>query len=703
MPRPLTYLLLLALVALTGCAGPAREYRWQRATSADPTGGNDDFVTLKAGESRLLADLQGPGTITHLWFTIGEFDANLSHRQLVLRITWDDAPGPSVLVPVGDFFGVGRGKVLPYENDFLTVQETDGLNAFFRMPFRRRARIEIVNESDREIPRLYYYITWEKGRIAPQDGYFHALYRQEKPAAQEQPYTVADLAGSGRFLGVNLSVVLNTGGWWGEGDDIITVDGERFQGTGSEDYFAGAWGFGGKASTMRRLGVNFVDKPSSRGGVWNLYRMHSESPIPFRKGLRFDLEHGLYGADARPVMANSYTSVAFYTLDEPRAQQPLPPLAERLRGVLDPPVPVPGTWIEAEDALNESRLYALDGSALAIQPRPKEKGWSGDAEVTLVAVKSGMRFVWAFDLPTSGTFTPRLASIRQPSGFDYDLHLNGRTLRRKVSGYSPVLERAEMQLPAVRLDAGRSFLELVATGSDPASVAPAIMGGLDAIRFDPADAAANAIDCRPSAIQGSGGIVLHHLEARDSSIVDTGSGASPALLEGNVLAGLKAGPSVLAFATPADRVVLDSPHYPDINRDLEITFSLCPTESDEMMVIFSRNQAMAAWLREGKLSFWLRDIDWRYLYLESKEGLVPANGWSNVRLTISGNIARIFVNGALCSELDMKMFRELNKYPGRMILGGSENQLSPFRGLIKDFTVRAGPAAPAAGEETADH
>lgn len=704
----LTLLCLLALAA--GCARSRLDSsRWARETSWDRSGRNDDFIVLAPGESRVLADLEGPGEIAHLWFTIGEFKKP-AHRQVVLRITWDDATGPSVLAPIGDYFGVGRGMVRPYENDFISVAETDSLNAFFPMPFRRRAHIEVVNQSDETIKRLYYYITWKRKPAARDAMYFHAAYRQEKPAEQGRPYEVLSAAGRGTFLGLNLGVVLNTGSWWGEGDDIVTVDGKRFNGTGTEDYFGGAWSWSGKLSIGRRFGVTEVQTGMERGGLWNLYRFHSEAPIPFRDSFKLELEHGLEGYDERPVMANNYTSVAFYYLDRPQAQPPLPSLASRLQGKFDIGLRE-GDWIEAEASLADGLLFDVKGIATSIQSRPREREWSGAAEAALVGHETGSRFVWVVDLPTTGTLTPSLAITRQPSGFDFDLYMNGNLLAKGIGGYNPTAERKVIDLRSIHTTTTRNYLEVVATGADPRAIPPAIFAGLDSIKFVPGDEG-GALNVSPLlAGETARGTLNHLVVARDEtgkvSLSDDAENASLPVFEGDGPLHTLTVPGseleAIRFAGGTDRVTLDTPGYTDFGDKLEISFLVHPDEdSDKMRVIFSKNQAMACWLTGGKLTFWVRDIDWRFLALDTRDGMVPAKEWTHARLTLEGRVARIFLNGALCAELEMQYFRDLNKYPGRLIVGGSENQLAPFVGAIADFRVRSGRPAPAAGEELPD-
>ena len=85
-----------------------RNFESHRITSADPTGGNADWWDIGPGQTRVLAEIQGPGRIVHFRDNITSREPH--HLQLhVLRIYWDGEKEPSVEAPVGDFFGVGFG------------------------------------------------------------------------------------------------------------------------------------------------------------------------------------------------------------------------------------------------------------------------------------------------------------------------------------------------------------------------------------------------------------------------------------------------------------------------------------------------------------------------------------------------------------------------------------------------------------------
>ena len=313
-----------------------QDYVLRRSSSYDRSGGNADARALAPGASLTLLDAEGPGIVTHLWATIASAEA-LHLKKLVLRMYWDDEETPSVEAPLGDFFGLGLGEYLTYASDVLSVAPDKALNSFFPMPFRRHARIVVTHEG--QVPVTAFYFNVEHRASAaelPADTlYFHAQYRQCAPCAAirgdgknvtgQDNYVWLEAAGRGHFAGVTMSVVENADGWWGEGDDMFFVDGEAapsIHGTGTEDYFLGAWDFGGHAFSQGSFGAPVVG-PERAGARWSLYRFHLDSPIPFTRSLRATIEHG--NANDR---ADDDCSVAYWYQTEPHAPFPRLPSVE---------------------------------------------------------------------------------------------------------------------------------------------------------------------------------------------------------------------------------------------------------------------------------------------------------------------------------------------------------------------------------------
>ncbi len=347
--RRLIYFVLLALGVTANAqsgAGPLsdlpklRDYSLRRSSSYDRSGGNADARPVAAGDSITVLDEAGPGQISHIWFTIA--DREEKHlKKIVLRMYWDGEATPSVEAPIGDFFGLGNGDYFLYQSAPLAVGADKALNCFFPMPFRKHARITVTTEGSEKINSLYWNIDWRQFASAlPADtAYFHAQYRQATPNIAvdgaktnldgNNNYVWMEATGRGHFVGVTMSVVENADGWWGEGDDMFFVDGEKLpsiNGTGTEDYFLGAWDFGGKPFFYQLFGAPVVN-PEKKSSKWSLYRFHMDSPIPFKKSLRATIEHG--HANDR---ADNFYSVAYWYQTEPHAAFPkLPAVEERLK------------------------------------------------------------------------------------------------------------------------------------------------------------------------------------------------------------------------------------------------------------------------------------------------------------------------------------------------------------------------------------
>jgi len=332
-----------------------RDVRTKRVSSWDRTGGNADAIPIEGGRTATLADIAGPGSIRHIWFTISAQDQNYL-RKVVLRMFWDNEKEPSVEVPVGDFFGVGHALANHFTSLPLTMTKgagwgrNAGMNCYFPMPFAERALITIENQCEAPVGAFYYYVDHElyDGLDANQ-GRFHACYSQEHPCGKvefpegtpeinltgDENYVILEAEGRGHYVGCVLSVdnfnaYHQNHTWFGEGDDMIFIDGEKWppslHGTGTEDYFCEAWGFPSGEYSGPYTGVSLGKDVVGWSGKWSLYRFHIEDPVHFRKSIRVTIEHG-HAND----QGNDYSSVAYWYQAEPhKAFAALPPAQERV-------------------------------------------------------------------------------------------------------------------------------------------------------------------------------------------------------------------------------------------------------------------------------------------------------------------------------------------------------------------------------------
>jgi hypothetical protein len=328
----------------------AKNYVQKRTSSYDRSGGNADYRRIAPGETLVLMDERGPGEITHFWNTMWAEDG-AALKALVLRMYWDEESAPSVEAPLGDFFGLGLGEYVVYESAPLNVAPNRALNSFFVMPFQKHARITVTNEGSKEVASFYFNVDYRaySQPLPPDQLYFHAQYRQASPnrgwtnqwrsngdkivedkknVNGEDNYVWMEAKGRGHFVGVTMSVLQNQDGWWGEGDDMFFIDGENVPsiiGTGSEDYFLGAFDFGDKPFWFAQFGAPLKgeERAGSRSSV---YRFHLDSPITFTKSLKATIEHGHAN-----VRSDNYFSVAYWYQTEPHVAFPaLPALQERL-------------------------------------------------------------------------------------------------------------------------------------------------------------------------------------------------------------------------------------------------------------------------------------------------------------------------------------------------------------------------------------
>jgi hypothetical protein len=327
-----------------------RSYKTRRSSSWDRSGGNGDAVPVDPGKAATLLDVKGAGVVTHIWFTINsEDDHHL--KNLILRMWWDGEATPSVEVPIGDFYGLMLGEYFTYQSALTAVAPMKALNCYFDMPFASSARITLSNEGPKRTNSLYYAVDYVTLASLPADvGRFHAQYRQAAPAKGwsddwknnwdkgvgdkknlngEGNYVFMEATGRGHFIGVTHGVEQNQEEWFGEGDDMIFIDGDpnpTINGTGTEDYYNGAWDFGGQPFAYLHNGAPYIIDPERIGGRYCLYRWHIESPITFEKSIRVTMEHG----HANHRSDNFYT-VAYWYQTEPHQQfPPLPRVEERI-------------------------------------------------------------------------------------------------------------------------------------------------------------------------------------------------------------------------------------------------------------------------------------------------------------------------------------------------------------------------------------
>lgn len=328
----------------------------ERVSSYDRTGGNADYIRLAAGEEVTICAIDGKGIINHIWMTMKSMDNEpYYYRKILLKVYYDDESEPSVLVPVGDFFGMGHGITKKFNSLPLQMSPKDGrgFNSWWPMPFRKRVRISLQSEC-RGMSIVYFYIDYEKVNELDKDTlYFHAQFNRNEPrdvlplseykdkldflggqqfnTTGDENYVILHAVGAGHYCGCNLNI-FNTGtdsmhDWIGEGDDMIFIDGEsyppRLHGTGMEDYFNTAY-CPKEEFCSDYQGIILAEKDNWKGRS-TYYRYHIQDPITFEKEIRVTIENG-----HNNQRNDDYTSTAYWYQTEPHKSFGIISVEERM-------------------------------------------------------------------------------------------------------------------------------------------------------------------------------------------------------------------------------------------------------------------------------------------------------------------------------------------------------------------------------------
>lgn len=368
--------------------------RFYQISSADTTGGNNDRINIHPGKTATIADIEGPGMLSRIWFTIDSRDPDFL-RHIVLRIYWDEEMTPSVEVPVGDFFGSAFGY--KHHTPQLIGMSSGGYYCYFPMPFKNRARVEIVNDTGEEVYAFYYQIGYYQFTkdLPEKTLYFHARWNRDIRTNYPENYVALDARGNGYFVGLHFNAQsYDKDLVYLEGDEMLYVDGEdesSIAGTGLEDYFNSGWYFQDGPFDAAYHGLVLMD---TLGRV-SAYRHHWPDAIPFSKSIRVTLEHGHGNEEAIDL-----STTAFWY----QQQLHKPFLDFKIAGQRTPlNTMVPNDVLEAED-------FELRGAAAHVQDMTTfGSDWSGGQQLRIDSI-------------TGASFEVRIPNLLEAQ-YDIDLYL----------------------------------------------------------------------------------------------------------------------------------------------------------------------------------------------------------------------------------------------------------------------------------------
>jgi len=472
--------------------------RLGKDSQPDPDSNSDSRSVIEPGERAVIADLRGPGVITHIWMTLYHFQTlrpgwaprgRANPQEVLLRMYWDGREKPDVEAPLSDFFAAGFGKRITVTSVPVVTEDGDSYNCYWRMPFSKSARIEVLNQSEKPVRMLYYAIDWmEKDSLPANTMYFCAQYRQEYPVQGDSgrfdsEYVILDAEGQGCFVGTVLSVRTRSPDWFGEGDIRISIDGEKrpsIWGTGTEDYFLSAWGQ--NECTTPYFGNPYLShKLRDVGQLSCCYRWHIRDPIIFRKSLRVALETmGWLNLDENTEnqsrvygqRQDDWASVAYWYQIGPTKAFAAPTTAkERKLPCIDPVI----AW--GEDSRGGERhgrgLAEMQGLGeysdterlLWFTPASREEGW---IEFPLeVRKQEPLRLILVLGhSPHSGIYQPAFDGVK---------------IGKPIDLYSSLSRVDDYQLMDVWPEPGKHTLRLTCTGRNHLSGGEAI--GVNSVRL----------------------------------------------------------------------------------------------------------------------------------------------------------------------------------------------------------------------------
>lgn len=310
-------------------------------------------IEINAGETFDLAKINKGGAIQQIWLTA----FGVKFRDLILRMYWDDQEHPSVEVPLGDFFCCGWETYAHVDSLLVSVNPAFAFNCFWEMPFRKNARITLENRDPLQQAIVYYQINYTETEVPEQCAYFHAQFRRSNPLPYKEVHTLLDgVEGKGQYVGTYIAWGVNNNGWWGEGEIKFFIDDDdqfpTICGTGTEDYFLGAYNFDLGAAQPKKYPSEYIEYTTNYAGLpqvirpdgvynaqqrFGMYRWHIPDPIRFEDKLKVTIQalgwrdYGNFGGDYEqrrylPLQDDIASTVFWY---QTLPSKPFPPLPHR--------------------------------------------------------------------------------------------------------------------------------------------------------------------------------------------------------------------------------------------------------------------------------------------------------------------------------------------------------------------------------------
>jgi hypothetical protein len=343
------------------------------------------------------------------------------------------------------------------------------------MPFRDMAVIELINFTEQPAS-LTGEIALKDYRWTERSMHLHAKWRAQfdVPTRPMQDWNYLTATGQGVFAGVAFAIDNPVKEWWGEGDEKIYVDGERFPshfGTGTEDYYGYAWCWPGLFTHAYHAQPR-CDGPGNYGRT-SVNRFHILDRIPFTNDFKFDMELWHWNDKCRVNLA----AVAYWYA-RPGGTDAFKPITAQdavVRPMPEYVVPRVAGAIEGESL----KIVQVTGVA-----EPQDWDVSGGRHLWWHAgMQPGDRLVLNFPVAKAGQYRVLGRFLRARDYGIHQLAVNNAPSGGPIDFYSPdVKPSEEIDLGAFDLRQGDNELSVTVVGANAKAV-KAYMFGLDYLRL----------------------------------------------------------------------------------------------------------------------------------------------------------------------------------------------------------------------------
>lgn len=450
-------------------------------------------ATLAPGQSTGLEfDASGSGgAITGIAVRVAAADMEAALRGVVVSMTFDGEK--TVWAPIGEFFGSGIG--LNEFGDWYKSAEKVGtdeglLRCEWVMPYAKKAKVSFENVGGVPGVKLAASAAVDAFPFDNRSMHFGTTWRSEPEIKTvggngTKDYHYAELTGEGQYVGDLLCVMNPVPEWWGEGDEKIWVDGEKFPshfGTGTEDYYGYGWCCPEAFNTPWVSQVRVDGNGRNNMGHTTVSRVRGLDGVTFGKSLKFDME--VWHWKATTV---AYASTAYWYAKAGVKSKYGPDEAGVKRGVPKAP-PIPPVF-KIEGAIEcETMKVAASGGGRA--ERQNLAGfainkWSNDEHLWLKGERAGAFVEVEFKAP-AGKHRVKLYATKS---WDYGIvkfSLNGKPAGKETDLYSGAAGKVEpsgaIDLGEIEVGAdGKVKLRVEVVGKNKGSQGTGSYVGLDAV------------------------------------------------------------------------------------------------------------------------------------------------------------------------------------------------------------------------------